>query len=460
MKMRALIGWGIGSFTSASLVGAVGLLHLRFMTDSLGIAMGLAGMLVVVSKVYDAAIDPVMGVISSRTHTRFGRYRPFLLAGGLLSALSLVLLFNVPQALHGTGMIVFMGFSLLLFSTAYTMFRIPYLAIGRSITQDFHERSRLMTFSVYGSSLGGLAATSAAPFLLAHIGSNREGHGLVAIILAALIALGGTVSFLLITENEGATAERHSLSFRDAWAAIRANQPFQCLMGFKVTMFAALALHISAIPYYTRHVLKASDVSLGSYFLTQTLAMMASQLIWVRVARRFGRRNGLMAAALMQAAVMACWFLVPVAQPQPWIQIIGALGGISSGGIFLGLYTVLSDTMDHSRRLSGNQGRDGILAGVFVMTEKATAAFGTFVFSAILSIVGFTSAKDAGTDMQPAGVVAGISLALWALPALAAAAACLFLRAYRLASADAPQARGTGSAHVALAPAALPAKKI
>lgn len=97
MKRRQLIGWGLGSFTSASLVGAVGLLHMRFMTDLLGIAMAAAGFLVVLSKIYDAILDPLMGAFSDRTRTRWGRYRPYLAGGGLLAALSLVMLFNVPR---------------------------------------------------------------------------------------------------------------------------------------------------------------------------------------------------------------------------------------------------------------------------------------------------------------------------------------------------------------------------
>ena len=163
MKRRAMFGWGIGSFSSASLVSAVGLLHLRFMTDSLGLSIALAGALVVVSRVYDTVLDPIVGVLSDRTRTRYGRYRPYLIGGGLLAALSMILLFNVPYSLKGGALVAFVTATLLLFSTAYTLFRIPYLALGRSITQDFGERSKLMTFSVYGSSLGSLAAMSAAP---------------------------------------------------------------------------------------------------------------------------------------------------------------------------------------------------------------------------------------------------------------------------------------------------------
>ena len=281
MKSRMLIGWAVGSFTSAALVGAVGLLHLRFMTDSLGIAVGLAGMLVVVSRVYDAVLDPLMGYFSDRTTTRWGSYRPYLLVGSVLAGLSLVLLFNVPLGFGTTGAAAFSGAVLLLYSTAYTMYRIPYLALGRAITQDFASRSRLMTFSVCGSSVGTLTATSLAPLLLAHFGSDRAAHADLSWLLALFVVLGGVATFLLIdTEGQREQAPGEGFSIGAAAAAIASNRPFRNLIGFKVLMFAGLAVHGAAIPFYTRHVLHATDLSLSSIFLMQTLAMMASQPLW------------------------------------------------------------------------------------------------------------------------------------------------------------------------------------
>lgn len=438
MKRSAMIGWGVGSFTSSALVGAVGLLHLRFMTDSLGLAMGLAGTLIVISKIYDAILDPIVGVVSDRTKTRWGRHRPYLFGGGLLSALSLILLFNVPQTLHDGALVAFVCFSLLLFSTAYTLFRIPYLALGRSITQDFNERSKLITFSVYGSSLGGLAANSAAPYLLATLGSDRAGHGAVAWVLAILIGLGGIISFILIDteaaelDASGTAVIRENISFREAGIALRENQPFQYLIGFKVLMFTGLTLHGAAIPYYTRHVLGATDVSLSGIFLAQMIAMMASQIVWVRVAGRYGRRNALMVASLLEIVALFSWFLIPASHPSPSLQILAAFQGVCGGGIFFGLYTVLTDTMDHSLRNANGAGREGVLAGVFVMVEKATAALGTFVFASILGYVGYVSGKDVVAAAQPHDVVLGISLAISVLPAMAALTACLFLRKLHL----------------------------
>jgi Na+/melibiose symporter-like transporter len=433
MKRKALIGWAIGSFSSSVLIGAVGLLHLRFMTDSLGLAIALAGMLVVVSRIYDAVLDPVMGVLSDRTRTPWGRYRPYLLGGSLLSALSLVVMFNVPRSLSGIGLIAYVTFSLLLFSTAYTMWRIPYLALGRTITQDFNERSKLITFSVYGSSLGGFAATSAAPFLLAKMGSDRAGHGVIAMLLAVLIAIAGIVCFLLLDSEvaeidaDGAAIVSRPISFGEAGRVLRENRPFQSLIGFKVMMFTALAIHGTALPYYTRHVLKASDVSLSSIFLAQMIASAGSQFVWVRAARRFGRRNALLTAGLMQICAFGGWILLPVGHPAPWMQILSAFQGMAGGGIFFGLYTVLTDTMDYARNHGDGGAREGILAGVFVMVEKGTTALGTFIFSSILAYVGYVSAQNAGSYAQPHGVLLGITLAVSVLPAAAALIGCLFL---------------------------------
>ncbi|MFM2372445.1 MAG: hypothetical protein RIS85_2167 [Pseudomonadota bacterium] len=436
MNKSAYFGWTIGSFTSSALVSAVGLLHLRFMTDSLGIAITIAGALTVFAKVYDAFADLLMGYVSDRTRTRFGQFRPYLLAGGLLAALSMALLFNVPGSLSGSALWLYVGLTLLIYSTAYTMFRIPYLAIGRSLTNDFHARSRLMTFSVYGSSLGSFAATSAAPFLLGQIGSDRAGHGLVAMILAGAIALGGVLSFALLKEPRAAIRDEHeahkpAASFGATFAALRSNRPFLCLMGFKLVLFAGFAVHISAIPFYTRHVLGVSDSVLGTIFAVQTALMVLSQMAWVRLAARMGRRNALVLSGVVCTLAYLTWALIPPDAAIPMVFIAAAMSGAGTGGIFLGLYTVLTDTMDYSKRTQGED-RAGMLAGVFVMVEKGTSALGTFAFSMIMAWVGFQSALGSGAHTQPDGVRSGILASVALVPALGAVIATLIMTRYHL----------------------------
>lgn len=445
MKKAAYLGWAIGSFTSAAMVSVIGLLHLRYMTDNLGMAIGIAGTITVIAKLFDAATDPLMGIISDRTRTRWGKYRPYILAGGLLAGVALIALFTVPDFIRGGGIVAYMLVGKLLFSVAYTMYRIPYLAIGRGITQNFDERSKLMTFSVYGSSLGSIAATAAAPFMLAEIGADLAGHALIALILAVVVWIGTIITFSLLTEKQEAVtnpnAPAPNVPLRDSWKALMSNKPFGCLIGFKVTIFAGMAVQMNALPYYTRHVLHVSDKTLASIFLAQSVAMMASQVLWVALARRYGRRNALLVAAGLVCVKMIGWSLIPAENPNFWVVVLGVIGGTASGGIFLGLYTILTDTMDYSRRTYG-ENQAGIFAGVFVMVEKGTSAFGTFIFAMFMAMFGFVSGSAAGAAQQPDGVKLGIILALSLVPSVLTFLACAFMWRYHIpeAPAESPDA--------------------
>ena len=158
------------------LVNSTGLLHLRFMTDSLGIGAAMAGTLLAISRIYDGVIDPLMGAVSDRTRSRWGRRRPWLLLGSLMCGLAMVGKFVVPDFESPSMLAAWMTLVLLFFATSYTTFRIPYLAMGADLSRSFEGRSRLMTFQVYGSSIGSLVATTAAPFLLAMQGGGRGSH--------------------------------------------------------------------------------------------------------------------------------------------------------------------------------------------------------------------------------------------------------------------------------------------
>ena len=133
LPLGLCIGWGAGTLVSSTLLFTTNTLLLRFMTDYLGVAAATAGLLFALSKVYDAASDPVVGIFSDTVRSSRGRRRPFLFAGTFLASLSLILLFNPPQ-LMGAAMVAYMAFGLIFFSTAYTVFNVPYLAMPAEMT--------------------------------------------------------------------------------------------------------------------------------------------------------------------------------------------------------------------------------------------------------------------------------------------------------------------------------------
>ena len=171
LPLQIRLGWGLGSMPITILNLSSNVLLLRFMTDSLGIAAVVAGLIFAGAKVWDAVTDPLMGVLSDRITTPWGRRLPWLASGGLLCALTVVALYTTPD-LNGMALLIYLAAMLLLFRTAYTMFNIPYIAMAVELTPSYHERTQLMSFRVVFSSFGSLIGLSLGPRHAGLVGSN------------------------------------------------------------------------------------------------------------------------------------------------------------------------------------------------------------------------------------------------------------------------------------------------
>lgn len=424
-------GWALGSFATSVLINSTGLLAMRFMTDELGLAAGLAASLLAISKVYDGVTDPLMGVISDRTRSRWGRRRPYLFAGAWLCGLAMFASFNVPRFESQSALTAWVLGTLLFFASAYTVFRIPYLSMGADLTRSFHGRSRLMTWAVYGSSVGSLFATSAAPFLLAWGGGGRAAHEFVGTALGVLILLAGIGCFHLTAgAPDGGEVARQRFGWRERMAALAQNRPFVLLISAKVLLFIGLSVHITGIAYFTRHVLGTSDYSLGGLFLLQTLGMMVSQPLWARLAARLGRRGGLQLALLFDVLIFCAYWFAEAGSANAWLAVLGPLKGVTSGGIFQNIQGMLTDTMNYDRARYGLR-REGLFAGIYVMVEKFTAAAGTALFGAVIGAMGYVATQGAAQAQSPQALLA-IRACVSLLPAAIMLVAIAILSGYRL----------------------------
>ncbi|MBT4741549.1 MAG: MFS transporter, partial [Rhodospirillaceae bacterium] len=144
LPLSVRLGWGLGGVGTTIFLFSKSLV-LRYMIDYLGVAAVTAALLFAVSKFYDAFTDPVMGVISDRTRSRWGRRRPYLLAGSVLCAVTFVLLFSVPVFESQNAVILYMGALLILFATAYTLFNVAHLAMPVEMTANHQERSQMFS---------------------------------------------------------------------------------------------------------------------------------------------------------------------------------------------------------------------------------------------------------------------------------------------------------------------------
>jgi GPH family glycoside/pentoside/hexuronide:cation symporter len=295
----SVLGWGIGTVGPVTLLYVVNYAFMFFMTDVLRIAAGLAGTLIFAVRVYDIFVDPLVGVLSDRTSSRMGRRRPWMLGGAVLSAAGCIALFTFPEAVShgGTQWIAVWSLgSLLIYFTGYSMFNVPYMAMPAEMTESYHERTRLMGARVFFVAISGLLGVSAAPLLVQMLGKGQHAYSVTAMIMAAvsLLAMLASISGTAHTRTTQRSLARVPIAAQLRLAI--SNKPFARLILAKLLLLLAMSSVTSSMFYFVTHVLHRELSTLAQIGLVQTVGMMLSLPLWVRVARHWPKHRLFMAS--------------------------------------------------------------------------------------------------------------------------------------------------------------------
>lgn len=423
------IGWGIGSLGSATLLNAISLLVLFYLVTVLGMEPALAGLLIFLGKIYDMITDPLMGIVSDRTRSRFGRRRPWLLAGGIVSALSMVMLFT-PTNLDGGALIAYIVAALLLYATGYTMFNVPYLAMPAEMTTDPFERSRLMSFRVVFASVGILIGAAAAPALIEWLGGGATGFARMSWVVGAIILL-ATLTCFATTGGARYTEQTETReSIREQLRTAAQNRPFMVLILSKLMQLIGVASTMSALLFLVTVILKRPESSLGLFGIASTLGTIAAMPAWLSASRRFGKRNTYALAIVLYLPTVLSWLLSTADEAMAWFVLRGVITGVATGGILLMAQSMLPDSIEQDFRLTGLR-REGAFSAVYSFVEKTAFAFGPLVVGSLLSMMGFD--REAGADQTDSALLA-IQLAAAVIPAVMGGLSALALIGYRLDS--------------------------
>ena len=308
------LGWGIGSLGSTTLINGVSFLALFFFTQVLGLSPALAGTLLFVTKLYDIATDPLMGIVSDRYNTRWGRRRPFMLAAAFVSAAAFLMLFNVPVQ-TASATVIWVSAALLLYATGYTLFNIPYLAMPAEMTSDYHERSRLTSFRVAFASLGILAGGALAPALVTLFGDGREGYAAMAWVLATVIGL-SMLACVAGTRNAHSTQHVQPTTHTGSQLALAfGNRPFVLLIAAKFLHMGGVAIVNTVLLFLITLVLQLETGAAALLFGTATAATIASMPAWLWCSRRFGKRNSYFIGIAIYLPVLLSWLAAAPGRP-------------------------------------------------------------------------------------------------------------------------------------------------
>jgi GPH family glycoside/pentoside/hexuronide:cation symporter len=433
MSLWVSLGWASGTIGSSTMLGAMSLVVLFYLTEYLGIPPATAGALIFVSRLWDVAASLLVGQWSDHTEGRFGRRVPFLLAGGPVAALAYAMLFAAPENLSGGAVTAYATAALLLYATGYSLFVVPYLAVPAEITPDARQRTTMMAHRVVFMTVAGLNVAVLGPVLIKVFGGGGAGYAgagwvQAGIILTSLWLCAAVVAKAPIVTRAAASNESRLAQI----GMVLKNRPFVVFIGVKFFQLTAAASTTAAMLYVARYILGQGEEFLIRFGTFQVVGTLAAVPAWTFLARRIGKRGAYMMAGYAYAAVALTWLTTALGEPQ-WVTDarVFVIGAASAGLLVVG-FSILPDTMAHNTRIRG-VAQEGTMAAIYSMVEKGTSAVGPLIAGVVLELSGFVSA--AGGDLpptQPPSAIAAILALAGVIPALFNIAGSLLLRKYNL----------------------------
>lgn len=414
---------------------------LAFFVDIGGVPPAIAATLVALATIYDAILDPLIGALSDRTQTRWGRRIPYLAIGSATLCVALAGLFNIPSSLTGAAKIGYISAALILYSTAFGMFNVSYNAIGADLTGDYNERSRLMSLRTAFYVIGYTSAAYFSPALATEVGYGRMGLMMGASVLAI-----GVCTLTGIRNTQMLDAEIPPARLVAEFGAVWRNRPFLVLISAYFAVMMASAMGNSAALFYVRQVLHGGDRWLGIFAIICNIALLCSLPLWIAASRRLGKKACFIAGAAILSASTASWYGARIDEATLVFAARTVVIGIGSAAVLTMSAAMLPDVIDYDRARTGIE-RAGIYAGIYTTIEKATIAIGVAFTGWVMSFTGYHASTLGAHQPQSQEALAGIILCFSVLPSIGMAIGAVILTRYNCVECNFTGSKPAGMRH-------------
>ena len=425
-------GWGLADMGIVVFVIVKQLLVLSFLTNYLNVPVGIAGLLTTSVLIFDIITDPIVGYLSDRTHSRWGRRVPWMVIGALILSGGIIGLFGVPQSLSLLGTIIWVGGFFALATVGFTMVAIPYGATAGEMTQDPKERSTMMGFRMAFASVGILLGGAVIPQLA---GGTRDGHFIAAIYVAPIIILSIWGS-LWSTRTAPRILSPSARGFMSTWLLVFKNKPFVILVCLYGIMTLAIALITAGLPFAAIYLIFDSGNSLLSpassalgilslLFACFVFGSILSQAFWVWMSARLGKVSALIFGLVIYIILLVAIFISLPSVDIMLIAILFVVAGITNGAYQQIPWAIYPDLMDITRSESGDA-IEGAFSATWLFGQKVANAIAPLILSLILALFGWRESGEGFTDQVPEALRA-LQNSITILPAFILALAILGL---------------------------------
>lgn len=432
-------GYGLGDMSSSMFWKIFSYYLPFFYSNVFGLSLAHAGTMLLITRLYDAVTDPVMGMIADRTHTRWGKYRPYLLWCAVPFAVAGVLTFTTPDAGYGFKL-VFAYVTYLIMMTVYTAINVPYGAMLGVMTPDSRERtvfSSYRMFFAYGGSFLALAIFEPLRNLFAGLGpgvTQADAWQYSMMVIGLICAILFILCFSMTRERvKDVLPENGKSPILKDLKSLVSNGPWWILLGAATGTLLFNSIRGGAAAYYFKDVIGNQAIfSCGIYLAVGEIANMIGVAAAVPFADRLGKKTAFI-TALLSAAILSLFIaFLPVSEPS-WLRVLLLLQIIISlaAGITLPLlWSMFADIADYSA-YRNSSASTGLIFSSSSMSQKFGGAFGSALILWVFAGFGYDTSEGA---VQSATAIDGLKAMMSWIPALGAIAAAGILALYPLTS--------------------------
>ena len=401
---------------------------LKFYTDVYGISAATAGTILLVARFVDAIDAPVWGIIFDKTHSKWGKSRPWFLWLCVPFAVFGVLTFLTPNLSHA-GKVIYAAVTYIICSVLYTGINTPVTSILSALTPDPRERVTLTAFRMFGSKLGVLIVNLTALKLVEFFGHGDDRRGYLTVM--PIYATGTILLYLFAFRNleEVVHEKKQSLPVADSFRAMKGNWPWIIIFISSLFFWIAFIARICTTPYFFEYTLHRKDLIPAAFSLD--FISLATVFCLPFFCRRTSKRNVWILGLLGMAAGQVIVYLGVRGEISIPLIMAGWIFGFLASGVAMAMpFSVLSDSVDYGEWKNGIRAAGFLTAIGAAFCLKAGSGLGSALPAWIMAAHGYVA-----NVAQTAGSLKGIEIGFIWLPVLFFALAILpvlFYKKYEL----------------------------
>jgi GPH family glycoside/pentoside/hexuronide:cation symporter len=424
LSIKEKIGYSIGDFAGSSLWQTMAFFLPVFYTDVFLLPAASVATLFMVVRIFDALNDPIMGTIADRTHSRWGKFRPYLLFGSVPLGILTALMFTTPD-LSDSGKLVYAYVTYFLLLVLYTLVMIPYNTLVGVMTPDPVERTSLASYKFVFAYAAGLMVQALLIPMVEKLGQGNEAQGyrlsMTGLGIICVIAL---IIAFASTKERVKPDPKVKTSLKKDLKDIIQNRPWLILFFCTAMLYIYIGIRSASVMYYFEYFVGKREMA-AVFMVSGTIAVLLGVLPTKILSQKIGKRN-LFITCL--AVIIISLVVNYMAAPENLVLIFATqiTFSLASGPTMPLLWSMLADTADYSEWKNGRRAT-GLIYSVSTFGQKTCIAIGASLMLAIISYYGY----KANVAQSPESLY-GIRICMTIVPAIIALAGLIVLIFYNL----------------------------